>query len=142
MRLGTRSATWVSKTENFPEKALVYILSQRDDELIKLQTAGIAQTLNTDRFQLTEDFRKYQNQSITSFIEREIIHRALFKLERDIDITIDELSNRFGFSTTEDFEITFKKYILVKPSRYKELVKLRANHFYQKDLLHCHCSFL
>jgi len=141
MRQGTRKSTWLSEIENFSEEALIYILSKKDDELIDLKSM-VAVANNTTQIQKSREFKNSQKLSIPSFIEREIIHRALFQLEKDKKVTVKKLAKKLGFRTTKDFEITFEKYLLIKPSRYKELVKMRANHFYQKDLLHCHCSFL
>lgn len=141
MRQGTRKSTWLSEIENFSEEALIYILSKKDDELINLKSM-VTVADNTTQIQKSREFKNSQKLSIPSFIEREIIHRALFQLEKDKKISIKKLAKKLGFRTTKDFEITFEKYLLIKPSRYKELVKMRANHFYQKDLLHCHCSFL
>ncbi len=131
------------KIASIAEQAAVFILSCLDEKLKSLTIGDVAAAVGTNRIHLCREFEIEQETTLAQFIEREIIHRAVFALERDQDISIQDLAKKLSFENVEDFESKFEKYLLIKPGRYKELVKTRANHFYhQKDLLHCHCSFL
>ncbi len=47
-------------------------------------------------------FQDDQNMTIPQFIEREIIYRALFRLQEDFEVSIDQLSKLFGFAHVSD----------------------------------------
>ena len=111
--------------ENPTEPAVVYILSRKDEDIRNLNAEGVAAAIQTNLDQLTPVFEKDQKISIPDFIEREKMHRAYFILHKGIDAAIPELSKRFGFASTAEFEKKFEEYVCVKPGKYKEFAKKR-----------------
>ena len=113
------------KIESLVERAVAYIFSLRDEEIRKLTAEGVAVAIQTGLDQLDPVFEKDQKISIPVFIEREKVYRAYFTINKLLDVEIPELSEQLGFASTAEFEEAFETYILVKPGKYKEIVKKR-----------------
>ena len=109
--------------ESLVERAVAYIFSLRNEEIRILTAEDLAAAIQTGLNELAPVFEKDQKISIPGFIKREKVYRAYFILHKGIDISIPELSERLGFASTAEFEEAFETYILVKPGKYKEIVR-------------------
>lgn len=109
------------------ERAVCYILSRKVSDLRKLKAHDVASVIDCSLDFLEDAFLSEQNMSVKDFLDREIMNRAVFILERDKMISIRGISERLGFTNVMDFEDAFFNFMLVKPSRYRELIKLRRN---------------
>jgi AraC-like DNA-binding protein len=58
---------------------------------------------------------------LNDFIIREKIHTALFMLEKNQGLTVDELAAKLGFLRMNQFIEAFKNYIGIEPTAYQEL---------------------
>lgn len=114
------------KQERLSERAVGFIVSSQDEKLSHLKPKDVAKTIGTRRICLHWAFKKKRNMSVRSFIDREILNRAIFTLEREPGISIAALAQRLGFSNTAEFEERFTKYILVKPGTYQQYIKMRG----------------
>ncbi|MCU0289838.1 MAG: hypothetical protein MUF15_26025 [Acidobacteria bacterium] len=103
------------------EQAVEYILTRDIEELKTLTVEKIAGYLNVDTFYLLKAFENEQNVVLKNFITREKIYRAVFILEKNQCISIDEISEKLGFSQANDFAAEFQEYLAIDPHRYKEL---------------------
>lgn len=70
---------------------------------------------------LSETFEKDTALNIDKFISREKIYRALFAIERDHNISSQELSVKLGFRQYKKFSSEFRNTILIKPDQYIDL---------------------
>lgn len=110
---------------DIPEKAVIYILSLQDEEIKSVRVKDVADAVKIDRAYLSRVFKSTLRISLTRFIKREKLYRAFFALEKEQDINVRDLSDRLGFPGIRSFEREFECFFLVKPGRYKELVKQR-----------------
>jgi AraC-like DNA-binding protein len=108
-------------TGKLSQQVVEYILTRDIEELATLSTEKIAKTLHRNRAYLHRKFKSDQKISIHQFILREKMHRTVFVLEKNKEISIAELSRRLGFLSVERFVREFIKYLAVDPLRYREL---------------------
>ena len=113
--------------ESLIEKAIAYIIPLKDEEIRNLTAGDVAAAIQTGLDELAPVFEKDQKISIPGFIKREKVYRAYFALNKGIDIAVPELSERLGFASVAEFEEAFETYILVKPGKYKEIVRKKMN---------------
>ncbi len=111
------------KKRKISERAVEYILTCSLDELKNLSVEKIARNLQVNRSYLSRSFKIDQQMSLSDFILREKIHRAVFILDRNHEQSVQELSDTLGFYREEDFVVEFKNYIAVDPGRYRDLRK-------------------
>jgi AraC-like DNA-binding protein len=111
-----------SKRNNLlADRAVEFILTRDTKELRTLTEEKIAETLKVKSSHLVRTFKIQQCIPLNRFITREKIHRAVFILEKDHSISIEELSKKLGFPRLNDFVMEFEHYLLIDPRRYKEL---------------------
>lgn len=109
------------KTNLLADRAVEFILTRGIEELASLTEEEIAEKLNVKPSYLLKTFLLQQSLSLKRFITREKIHRAVFILEKNQAISVEELSNKLGFSRPDDFVMEFQDYLAIDPYRYKEL---------------------
>lgn len=109
------------KTGKLSQQVVEYILTRDMEELATLSGVKIAKALHRNRSYLSRKFKLDQNIGIHQFILREKMHRTVFVLEKDNDISITELSRRLGFLSVERFVREFIKYLAIDPRKYREL---------------------
>jgi len=107
------------------ERAIELILSCPDKDLKKLRVVNIAQAIAANRSYLSRCFKKALGMSVTEFVRREKIHRAVFILDKDHDKTIEILASELGFHHVDDFIAEFEKRLAIHPERYRYLRKNR-----------------
>jgi len=111
------------RRKKIPERAVDFILSRKDEDLKGIKVHEVARKIKANRSYLSRAFKKEQRLSITGFISREKVYRALFILDKDQQKPIEELSQELGFPHIEDFILEFKKHIAIDPVRYRDIKK-------------------
>jgi AraC-like DNA-binding protein len=109
------------KNGKLSQQVVEYILTRDMEELSTLSGEKIARALHRNRTYLYRRFKLDQNIGVHQFILREKMHRTVFVLEKDNDISITELSRRLGFLSVERFAREFIKYLAIDPRKYREL---------------------
>ena len=97
------------------DTVLTYISDHYDD---KLTTALLAEKFFLNEYYFCHFFKKATGQSPVSYINRYRIEKAATLL-KNTDISITELAMNVGFDDPNYFTRTFKKYLGVTPSVYK-----------------------
>ncbi len=111
------------KRKRVSERAVNFILSRQNKELSHLKVGDIARIIGVNRSYLSRSFKLDQDISLSDFISREKIYRAIFILDKDHKKPIDELAEELGFIRVEDFVREFVKQLAIDPERYKHLRK-------------------
>lgn len=111
------------RRKKIPERAVDFILSSKNEDLRDIKVHEVARKIKANRSYLSRAFKKEQRLSITGFISREKVYRALFILDKDQQKPIEELSQELGFNRIEDFVLEFKKHIAIDPVRYRDIKK-------------------
>ena len=124
------------KWEKMTDAAVVYILNLPDEGMKDLSAESAAAAVRLDKCSLTKAFRRILRISLTGFIKREKLYRALFTLETESHIRIGDLAKRLGFAARDGFEREFEDFFLIAPQKYKELVKRR-----HQQTTDCHRNF-
>ena len=107
--------------ENISEGAVIYVLKRKDEELRDLKMGEIAGALGVDESFLSKQFEKERKITLSEFILREIMYRAVYILKKEREISVEDIAKKFRYPAVEDFVREFEKYFLVKPGRYREL---------------------
>ncbi|HLP47127.1 MAG TPA: helix-turn-helix domain-containing protein, partial [Candidatus Kapabacteria bacterium] len=97
------------------DRAVEFILTRNIDELGALTEEKIAGNLKVQTSYLSETFKNEQNIALKRFITREKIHRAIFILEKNQELSIEEISNKLGFPGSDDFVMEFQEYLAIDP---------------------------
>ena len=113
--------------KNISSQAVDYILTRKNEELRNLDAENVAKGIGSNRSYLTQNFNVDQKISLTDFILREKIYRAVFILEKNHNISIKELSNNLGFREVKDFVREFRSIIAIEPDKYRNLRKAATN---------------
>lgn len=106
------------------DRVVEYILTRDVDTLGALTIDMLAESYDISAAELIKTFALYQRIPLDRFIIRERIHRAVFMLEKDHSVEVEELSRRLGFAKPRDFIMEFKNYLAVHPNKY---VQVRSN---------------
>lgn len=104
------------------DKAVEFILTRNINELATLTEKKIAENLKVKPSYLQESFKTEQNIALERFITREKIHRAVFILEKNQLLSVEEISGKLGFPRSDDFITEFREYLAIDPHKYKELM--------------------
>ncbi len=113
------------KREKVSERAVGIILTCRDEELSTLRGKDIAEVMGIHPVYLSQRFKIDQKISLSQFINREKIYRAIFILDRDHEISVETLARRLGFPGVENFVNKFESILPIKPEKYQELAKMK-----------------
>lgn len=104
------------------DRVVEYILTRDNEELGGLTEERIAEVLDMSPSELTRKFARHQRIALNRFLIRERIHRAVFIMEKDRSIPVSTLSEKLGFSRSDEFIMEFKNYLAVHPNKYRELI--------------------
>jgi len=115
---------------NLYDRVVEHVMSISDEGFADLSVAVLANSLKIDRFKLSRHFRNQSDMTLEEFLFKEKMARAAFLLKTFTDITVKEVSRRFGFCTCDYFIRKFKQYYGVAPGRYKDIKSMfpRAGH--------------
>lgn len=111
------------KKKKISDRAVDFILSRENEELKNLTEFKVAKGIGANRSYLSQSFKIDRNITLSKFVKREKIHRALFILEKEHDKSIRELSGELGFLKVKDFIMAFKSHVAIAPEKYRELRK-------------------
>jgi AraC-like DNA-binding protein len=112
-----------NQNEHLCDRVVEYILTRDNEELGVLTEERIAEVLDIGPSELARKFAKHQRIALNRFLVRERIHRAVFILEKDRSIQVAALSEKLGFSRSDEFVMEFKNYLAVHPNKYRELME-------------------
>ncbi len=105
------------------DMAAEFVLTRKTEELASLTGQKIAEALGLDPTRLLESFAAHQHINLEQFITREKLHRSVFILDEDSEISIDDLAKKLGFRETRQFAREFENYLLIPPRRYREIIR-------------------
>ncbi len=111
------------KKRKVTDRAVEFILTRRPKELKNLKVLDIAEMIGINRAYLSRRFKYDQRISLSNFILREKIYRAIFILKEDGEKSIEELSRELGFMNVEDFDNEFEKHLAISPGKFRDLSK-------------------
>jgi AraC-like DNA-binding protein len=117
---GSKRKRW----EKMTDSAVVYILNLPDEGMKNLSDEKVAAAVCINKASLSKAFRHTLRISLTGFIKRERLYRALFTLETEPQMKINDLADRLGFSLNGGFEKEFEAFFLITPQKYKKLVPI------------------
>jgi AraC-like DNA-binding protein len=104
------------------DKAVEYVLTRKLNELKRLTADSIASAVQVNLSFLLREFEQDQDISLDDFLVREKIHTAIFLIEKDREITDDQLASRLGFTSVNQFIDAFESYIFVTPDKYRTFI--------------------
>jgi AraC-like DNA-binding protein len=105
---------------NVYNRVLEHVMSVTDEQFANLSVAGLACSLQIDRFKLSRQFKSQSAMTLEEFLFKEKMARAAFLLKTFEDITVKEVSRRIGFCTCDYFIRKFKQYYGVAPGMFKK----------------------
>ncbi len=108
------------KSQDISTLVIQMVMKSTDQEFISYSASTIAYLLHTERSKLSREFKKKTGISLEEFLFKEKMNRAAFMLKTYKDITVKEVSERFGFCTPDYFIRKFKGYYGIRPGKYKE----------------------
>jgi AraC-like DNA-binding protein len=109
------------------DNVVEFVLTREVKELETLTVNAIARRFNINRCYLSQRFKYDKKVSLHSYILMIKILRSISLLEAEKNITVEDLSQRIGFSSSDYFTRIFKKMIGTTPGKYKKcLKKLKA----------------
>ena len=109
------------KKKKVSDRAVEYILTRKLEDLGALTGLKIAVAVGVKLSYLSRKFKTDQQIALEDFITREKIHTAIYMLEENREMSIEELAGKLGYMEPGSFIEVFKNYIAVEPERYKEL---------------------
>ena len=103
------------------EEMVHYVLTLDTQELSTLTSQKVAEVFGLNSKEVNRAFASTQELSLDQFIMREKMYRAFFIIERNSEISLNQLAREMGFYSLRDFEKEFETLLLIHPARYKEL---------------------
>ncbi|UCH95294.1 MAG: helix-turn-helix transcriptional regulator [Candidatus Aminicenantes bacterium] len=100
-----------------------FVLTCEVKEFENLTVNAIARKFNINRCYLSQRFKYDKKVSLHGYILMIKILRSISLLEAEENITVEDLSQRMGFSSPDYFTRVFKKMIGTTPGRYKNCLK-------------------
>lgn len=98
------------------QKAVDYISGNLQTEL---SVKSISKEINVSKSVLYKNFHAHLGCTVSEYIHTKRIERAM-ELITDTDLSIEEISQRVGFSSASYFSKIFKKQIGMSPLKYKK----------------------
>lgn len=105
---------------NSINKALAYIESHLEDDLT---LDLIANQAHYSPYHFHRIFKSFTNETLNQYITRKRVERASADLLHRENLTISEVSNRYGFTSNSSFTRAFKKYYGMSPSDFRRKSK-------------------
>lgn len=113
------------KHSEITRKVIAYIMTRTVKELSLLTRDELADVFNINISYLSHRFKQDADISVFQFIEFEKIVRAKRMLEERPDLTVEEISEKFGIKKTNQFRMKFKKYYHITPGFFRTHLKRR-----------------
>lgn len=98
-------------------KAEDYINAHLDG---KITINDLSKYIGISQFHFHRIFREFSNETINQFIIRTKMERSAMFLAIRTDISITEISQRYGYSESSAYIRSFKRYFSVTPSEYRK----------------------
>ena len=106
--------------------AASFIISRKPYQLKNLRPVDVANEFNVDVEKLSDMFEKERFISISKFIEREKFNNSFLIIDRNPNISIEELCKTVGFSKKKLNKL-YKSQFLVSVGQYIDLAKQRKS---------------
>lgn len=84
----------------------------------ELSIKTISSSINVSKSVLYKNFHEKFNCTVSDYIKRRRIEKSIKLLERG-NLTIEEISQKVGFSSASYYSKTFKKYMGIPPLKYR-----------------------
>ncbi len=97
-------------------KALDFIESHLEDQLT---LAEISSKAHYSPYHFHRLFKAFAKETLNNYIARKRVERASANLLHRENLTISEVSNRYGFTSNSSFTRAFKKYYGMSPSDFR-----------------------
>lgn len=114
------------RENNFVDRVVIYILRCSVDELKELTIQKITEHFDVSKVCLINKFKAEKGITPAKFILREKLVRSAFMMEKKRDLTVKEVAEKVGFSTSDYFIRVFKAHFGLPPCQYRD-VKLEYN---------------
>jgi AraC-like DNA-binding protein len=102
------------------EQASLYVLGLSIKEISVVKVRDVAEHFDINASFLSRKFKRHYHCNLCEFIQGEKIRRAIMILQREKEISINRLSRKLGFSSTEYFIRVFKKNVGITPHKYRK----------------------
>jgi AraC-like DNA-binding protein len=113
----------LKRKSDISDRVIHFILSREIDEFETLNVNSISREFKINRSYLSQKFKLDKRYSLSDYILFVKILRAITLLERTDDMTVEEISEKMGFSGANYFNRIFKKKLGTTPGRYKNLFR-------------------
>ncbi len=111
---------------NESQQVVSYVMSVSDEKFSTLSAEVLAYFFKIDRSKLSRLFKHQRNITLREFIFKERMSRASYLLRINLNITVQEVSQRIGFANCDYFTRRFKEHYGVAPGMYKKLKSWRS----------------
>jgi AraC family transcriptional regulator len=109
---------------NSINKALNHIERHLESEL---SLEDVSKVAHYSPFHFHRIFKEFTNETLNQYIVRKRLEKASAVLLRKKDITVSELSIRYGLASNPSFTRAFKKFYGVSPSDFKKKKTRKRN---------------
>lgn len=109
------------KPVNSADDAFLYKVNKLIQENIEredLDVAFLCEQMNTSRATLFNKLKSITGMGVANYINKQRVDKAA-ELLRQTSLSMTEIAERTGFSTSRYFSTAFKKYMGVTPTQYK-----------------------
>lgn len=113
------STTRLSSMDPTLKKACLYI--ERKSIKPHFSSEGLCEDLSVSTVFLNALFEDHLGMSLEEFIMHVRINRSILELQQDSDVSSQELSQRCGYETEQQFLVEFYSVVAVNFREYKEL---------------------
>lgn len=114
------TTTSASNASTVSDRVVEFILTREVSDLENLTVSSIARSFEINRSYLSQRFKSDKSFSLHDYIVMVKILRAMSLLEKEDSLTVDVLSRKMGFSSSDYFTRVFKKVIGTTPGKYKK----------------------
>ena len=115
------------KDKDIVDLVAQYILGLQLGDLRVIKIKDISRKFGINPSYLSRKFKSRKACTLCEFIQMEKMQRAAAMLQEMESLSINELSDCLGFSSTEYFIRSFKKRMGVPPNTYRKLRKTQNN---------------
>ena len=112
----------LKKKKNLSDRVVEFVLNCSLDDFQNLTVTKIASTFHVNRCYLSRKFKSDKAFTLCEFIIREKLSRSVVLLRENEQISIQDLSNKMGFSNANYFIQIFKNYYGAPPGRYRDVI--------------------
>lgn len=102
------------------DKIVDYILECPLDDLKDITVIRVTDIFKISKMHLIKCFKTYRNITPGRFIFREKMQRAKSLMQSNYNLTVKQVADILGFSTTDYFIRVFKKFFGKPPCQYRD----------------------